>query len=126
MKKEIIALSLLIALVLGSWLNILHVDSLTARVIGRAANSMAMAERGEFEAASRELDAAADIWLGSKSYTHTFLRHSEVDVTAEALYELRGCYDSEDLEGSKALYDALIYHLELIARMEHPYFGSVF
>ena len=80
--------------------------------------------RGQPEEAREALDKALKRWLEADRYTHIFIRHAEIDATADAFYELQ----SQLLSGegdSSAAYDKLRYHLESIRQMEHPSLGSI-
>ena len=60
------------------------------------------AEEGDASRALEELDPALERWLKADSYTHIFIRHSEIDSTADAFYELREVLLAEELEGCDA------------------------
>ena len=83
------------------------------------------AEEGDASRALEELDPALERWLKADSYTHIFIRHSEIDSTADAFYELREVLLAEELEGCDAAYGKLRYHIISIQEMEHPRLGSI-
>lgn len=124
MNRELAAGTLLVLLIAGAWWNIRAVDALTGDILAGLDASQAAEEQGNHLGAQAALDKALERWLEADSYTHIFIRHSEIDSTADAFYELQ----SQLLSGegdSSAAYDKLRYHLDSIQRMEHPSFGSI-
>lgn len=127
MKRETAAWVLLLLLIGGAWWNIRSVDRLTDSILRSLDKSQAAALRGETETACAAMDEALQTWLKADSYTHIFIRHSEIDSTADAFYELQEQLISGAGEGgSRAAYDRLRYHLDSIRQMEHLSLGSIF
>ena len=124
MKKEIIALSLLVLLFAASLFNIWYFDRLCMDIAGEVNASSDALKRGDMEAAQEHLNSALHTWLDADSYTHIFIRHPEIDSTADAFYELGQALE-ENSESCRAAYDKLLYHLESIRTMEHLRFGSI-
>ena len=124
MKKEIIALLLLVLLFAASLFNIWYFDRLCLDIAGEVKASAVALERGEPEAAQEHLNSALHTWLDADSYTHIFIRHPEIDSTADAFYELGQALE-ENSESCRTAYDKLLYHLESIQTMEHLRFGSI-
>ena len=124
MKKEIIALLLLVLLFAASLFNIWYFDRLCMDIAGEVNASAVALERGDIEAAQEHLNSALHTWLDADSYTHIFIRHPEIDSTADAFYELGQALE-ENSESCRAAYDKLLYHLESIRTMEHLRFGSI-
>ena len=124
MKKEIIALLLLVLLFAASLFNIWYFDRLCLDIAGEVNASSDALERGDMDAAQEHLNSALHTWLDADSYTHIFIRHPEIDSTADAFYELGQALE-ENSESCRAAYDKLLYHLESIRTMEHLRFGSI-
>lgn len=124
MKKEIIALLLLVLLFAASLFNIWYFDRLCLDIAGEVKASAVALERGDMDAAQEHLNSALHTWLDADSYTHIFIRHPEIDSTADAFYELGQALE-ENSESCRAAYDKLLYHLESIRTMEHLRFGSI-
>ena len=124
MKKEIIALLLLVLLFAASLFNIWYFDRLCLDIAGEVKASAVALERGDMEAAQEHLNSALHTWLDADSYTHIFIRHPEIDSTADAFYELGQALE-ENSESCRAAYAKLLYHLESIRTMEHLRFGSI-
>ncbi len=126
MKKcEFAAAIVLITLSLLSVWNLKTVDSLTDRMIISLEKSQECSEKLDVRGAEKNLDEAIEIWLNADGYTHIFIRHSEIDSTSDALFELKEAMQSRELPQLKAAYEKLRYHLESIDSMEHPSIGSI-
>ena len=124
MKRELAAGTLLALLIAGAWWNIRAVDRLTGDILAGLDTAQTAEARGQPAEAREALDKALKRWLEADRYTHIFIRHAEIDATADAFYELQ----SQLLSGegdSSAAYDKLRYHLESIRQMEHPSLGSI-
>ena len=107
MKKEVIAgavLALLIAL--SAW-NIYSIDALTDGIGDSLRMSQALADIGDCDSAKIELDKGLRLWLNADGYTHIFLRHPEIDSTADAFYDLQQVLMQEDITACAAAYSKL-------------------
>ena len=124
MKRELAAGALLLLLMAGAWWNIRAVDRLTGELLAGLDASQAAEEQGDHLAAQAALDKALNRWLEADSYTHIFIRHAEIDSTADAFYELQAQLLAGEGDSSAA-FDKLRYHLDSIQRMEHPSLGSI-
>lgn len=124
MKRELAAGALLLLLMAGAWWNIHAVDTLTGDILAGLDTSQAAEEQGDHLTAQAALAKALNRWLEADSYTHIFIRHAEIDSTADAFYELQAQLLAGEGDSSAA-YDKLRYHLDSIQRMEHPSLGSV-
>ena len=125
MSREVLASLLLLLLIVGAWWNIRAVDSLSGYMLSSLEESEQAADKGDWTAALKAMDDALERWLKADSYTHIFIRHSEIDSTADAFYELREVLLAEELEGCDAAYGKLRYHIISIQEMEHPRLGSI-
>lgn len=124
MKRELAAGVLLLLLMAGAWWNIRAVDTLTGDILAGLDISQAAEEQGDHLTAQAALDKALNRWLEADSYTHIFIRHAEIDSTADAFYELQAQLLAGEGDSSAA-FDKLRYHLDSIQRMEHPSLGSI-
>ena len=124
MKRELAAGALLLLLMAGAWWNIRAVDTLTGDILAGLDTSQAAEEQGDHLTAQAALAKALNRWLEADSYTHIFIRHAEIDSTADAFYELQAQLLAGEGDSSAAS-DKLRYHLDSIQRMEHPSLGSV-
>lgn len=125
-KREYGAAALLALLLILSFWNIQKVDELSALVGIELGKSQSAAENLDFKSARNYLSEGLNLWQEERAYAHIFLRHSEVDATTEAFYELKQVLMQEDVSACAAAYELLRYRLECISAMEHPSLGSIF
>ena len=124
-RKEFAAASILCVLLAFSLWNIGTVDKLTDEIILCLAKSQSCAEKLDIKGAGKNLDEGLELWLKADGYTHIFIRHSEIDSTTDAFYELRQLIAQGDPAELRPAYEKLRYHLESIDTMEHPSLGSI-
>ena len=126
MKKEVFAIVLLISIFVGSLVNLYCLKNLTNELIELVESGAEYASDGNWKEAAQYVEKATDKWAGSDSYTHIVLRHSEINSTTDAFYELlKGIY-SENYGDSTGAARMLIDHLTSIAKMEEIRLGSIF
>lgn len=126
MKKEIFAAALLAALFLGALLNIRYMEGFIGGLGGMIDESRAYCEAGDLAGAEELLRSAIDEWNAADSYTHIFIRHSEIDSASDAFYELLSYVASGDADGASGAYEKLSAHLSSLYTMERVTPGSVF
>ena len=119
MRREYTAMIILAILMLGAWLNLRHMDSLTERIEAKLELSQKAAEQGSMDISERALLDALDMWLGADGYTHIFIRHSEIDAISDSFYELYDALLSGETDALTPAYEKLIYHLESVNDIEH-------
>lgn len=125
-KRESAACFILAVMILISAWNLRKIDELTDGIIVLLSKSQTCAEKLDTKSALKYLNSGLELWLTSDRYTHIFIRHSEIDSTTDAFYELKESILGDDPLASKSAYEKLRYHLESIDMMEHPSLGSVF
>jgi len=126
MKKELASILLLVLLFAGSVFNIYYVDSLTRDIEEHIDQSQSLAQKQDYESAIMYHNHALERWLSADSYTHIFLRHTEIDLATDAFYELLNNLKEPEEKAVSAAYAKLKYHLESIRTMEHITLGSIF
>lgn len=124
-KREYAAIALAAILLSLSIWNEKSVDALTGGISVALAKSQSAAEKLEFKAAREYMREGLAQWLSAESYTHIFLRHPEIDATADAFYDLAQILSQEDATACAAAYEKLKYHLDSIDGMEHLSLGSI-
>jgi hypothetical protein len=128
MKRELFAAALLIALFVGAWFNIQTVDKLSNELLQSVDESEEAYNAGDSVRATAAMEQALLCWLDADSYTHIFIRHSEIDSTSDAFYELQQALHDAILDPDSdcsAAYGKLRYHIRSIQQMEHPRLGSI-
>ena len=126
MKRELLAVALLLLLAAGAALNLFRVDRLIGRVEAQLTQSQNAAERADYEGALRRLEQALSLWEDSREFTGIFLRHPEVDDAREAFYALMELLLQQDAQALPAAYRRICAQLEHIGYMEHLSPGTVF
>ncbi len=125
MKKELCAIALLLLLLAGVLINIRVNESIVTSLIDEVDASYESLRNGDPGSACRRLDSAIARWLALDGYTHIFIRHSEINSTTGAFYQLR----SDMLGGADAAagsYGLLRETLLSLMTMEQLSPGSVF
>lgn len=123
MKREVIAAALFSALILFSFWNLRRIDKLTGEMTRLLESSEAAAESGELDDALGYAEKALAVWLSAEGHTHIFIRHSEIDGTSDAFYELLSAIEEGD--ALSPAYGKLLYHIDSISGMEHVSIGSI-
>lgn len=126
MKRELAAAAVLILLLAGSWWNLKYLRDFTGGLSETLDLSRSYCEAGQFELAEQELEKAAQDWLGADGYTHIFIRHSEIDSTTDAFFELMSDVRSGDAQSASGAYEKLAAHLDSLYTMERVTLGSIF
>lgn len=125
MKRELAAGLLLLALICGAIYNIFYVGELVRDISAELYASQEALAAGSGERAEEYAEKALQKWLGAEQYTHIFVRHSEIDATADAFYDLLQSLSGGEYDGIEQAYLKLLYHLSSIATMEQISLGSI-
>ena len=125
MKRELASAALLVLLIVGSAWNIHAINSLTEDICASLDASQAAMSHGDRKLAEDELERGLKMWLEADSYTHIFIRHSEIDSTTDAFYEALETLAGDDPGALSPSYAKLRYHLDSINGMEHISIGSI-
>ena len=126
MKKEIAAAIILIALFAGVMLNIKVSGNIILSLEDDVTAAYESARNGDFDRAKPQLDAAIEHWMSLDGYTHIFMRHSEINSTTEAYFQLKSDIYAEDIGAAECSYSLLMADLDSLMTMEQISFGSIF
>ena len=126
MKKMVIAIIILVILLFATLFNVYYLDGFIAELSSTVELSRQAAEQDDFEEALHLLEKAILEWNHADGYTHVFIRHSEIDGTTDAFFELLSDLYERDYALTIGSYAKLLAHLSSIATMEHVSFGSIF
>ena len=126
MKKEIAAAIILIALFAGVMLNIKVSGNIILSLEDDVTAAYESARNGDFDRAKPQLDAAIEHWMSLDVYTHIFMRHSEINSTTEAYFQLKSDIYAEDIGAAEGSYSLLMADLDSLMTMEQISFGSIF
>ena len=97
----------------------------TGELAGTVESSRAAFEDADYGRAEALLRGALSEWEGAEGYTHIFIRHSEIDATADAFCAALGSVAARDASAAGD-YEALIYRLRGLYGMERLTPGSIF
>jgi len=126
MKKEIFA-GIVFLLIFGLTIVNIHVlKNLTSELLELTEESRAYAEKGEWENAINKAKEAEERWNRADPYTHIVVRHSEIDSTTDAFYELLKALYSQEAGNAKGAYMSVSAHLTSIEGMDKITLGSIF
>lgn len=126
MKKEFVVLALLLALVAGSLININYLDGFIGGLSHQVNLSRTALEMSDAENAEKMLRSAIDEWMHADGYTHIFIRHSEIDSTTDALYDLLSDVRAGDAKSAAGAYEKVEAHFSSLVGMEKLTLGSIF
>ncbi len=126
MKKELAALALLLALIVGSLVNISYLQRFAGKLGDQVSLSRSALALGDRENAERMLRDAIDAWLHADGYTHIFIRHSEIDSTTDAFFDLLSQVGAGDPGSAQGAYEKVTAHLQSLVGMEKLTLGSIF
>ena len=125
MRREVIAILLLI-LLLGILLgNIRYLNNLVEEIETDLGSSSAAWERGDTQLAVSEMETAMKRWHSAAEYAHVMLRQGEIDAVSDAFFELLKELRAGEAEAETA-YLSLLCHLDSIGRMDQLRLSSVF
>ena len=126
MKKEIAAAVILALLFIGVLVNINVASNIILSLEDDVAAAYESAQNGDFDRAKPLLDAAVEHWMSLDGYTHIFIRHSEINSTTEAYFQLKSDIYAEDMGAVEGSYGLLIATLDSLMTMEQLSLGSIF
>ena len=126
MKKEIAAAVILALVFIGVLVNIKVAGNIILSLEEDVTAAYESAEKGDFDRAKPQLDAAIEHWMSLDGYTHIFIRHSEINSTTEAFFQLKSDIYAEDMGAVEGSYGLLISTLDSLMTMEQLSFGSIF
>ena len=126
MIREISAYVLLAAIIIGSLINIRFMDKTFSSLEDMADEAYTCAVNGDSEQAENLLSSACSEWLALDGYTHIFLKHTEIDSTTDAFFEMLSDISEGNTDAASGSLRKLKAHLESLISAEQISFGSVF
>ena len=126
MKKELAAAIILALLLTGVMVNIRVASNIILSLKEDVTAAYQCAEKGDFDRAKPQLDAAVEHWMSLDGYTHIFIRHSEINSTTEAYFQLKSDIYAEDMGAVEGSYGLLMATLDSLMTMEQLSLGSIF
>lgn len=126
MKKELAAAVILALVFIGVLVNIKVAGNIILSLEEDVTAAYQSAEKGDFDRAKPQLDAAVEHWMSLDGYTHIFIRHSEINSTTEAYFQLKSDIYAEDMGAVEGSYGLLMATLDSLMTMEQLSLGSIF
>lgn len=126
MIREIFAYILLAAILIGSLFNVRYMEKTFGKLEDEAERAFSCAESGDTETATEIMSKVCEKWLALDSYTHVFLKHTEIDSTTDAFFELLSDISEENTDSAEGSLRKLEAHLDSLTSAERLYFGSIF
>ncbi len=126
MKKELVALGLLLLILTGNLWNQRRLDALSAALTERVEAAYASSLSGSWTAAEEAAAQASEIWEQAGRYTHIFIRHTDVDALTAAFCDYRGAFAGRDRGDICASYLRLAAASKSLKNMERLSSGSIF
>ena len=126
MRKELAAAIILALLLTGVMVNIRVASNIILGLKEDVTAAYQSAEKGDFDRAKPQLDAAIEHWMSLDGYTHIFIRHCEINSTTQAYFQLKSDIYAEDMGAAKGSYGLLMATLDSLMTMEQLSLGSIF
>ena len=126
MKKELVAIALLLLILIGNIWNRQRLDKLIGELDGLTEAAYASTQGADWTAAEDAARSAEEAWSGARTYTHIFIRHTDVDTLTAAFCDYRGAIAGRDDGDILASYLWLKAGLRCLRDMETLSAGSVF
>ncbi len=125
MKKELFAAALLAALLSLSLWNTGEIKSLCSELDRFVRASGDAAEAENWEESEKLAASAMSLWKSRELYTHSVLRHTDIETLSDDFYELQEHILTHDAAAVKSAVNLVSEHLEGIADMESLKLGSI-
>lgn len=126
MRKELAAAIILALLLTGVMVNIRVASNIILSLKEDVTAAYQCAEKGDFDRAKPQLDAAVEHWMSLDGYTHIFIRHCEINSTTQAYFQLKSDIYAEDMGAVEGSYGLLMATLDSLMTMEQLSLGSIF
>lgn len=125
MRKMYAGIIILSVLLCSALYNVHYLDGKMSQLLKYVDTAEQLAQRGDFDSAQALIREAISYWDSMNSYTHVFIRHSEIDGAVDAFYDCLGSMQDGE-EDFAAYLEKLRSHLCSISDMEHLSLGSIF
>lgn len=125
MKKEIFAAALLIALSVGSVINLNYLRDCTGAVTAGIDAACEFAQAGRWDSAVSSAEKAEKTWSSASVYTGVFIRHTEADGVSDAFFDFLGAVYGKDSASVRRAGLILKKRIRGLYEMERPSLGSI-
>lgn len=125
MKREFVALAIILAILTASIVNEHYVERKTAEFSDDIRIARQLYDDGEQEKTVSKVAESLGDWLEWKRYAHIMLRHSEVDNVTEAYYDLLSEVENNEEKAHAASFGKVEQLLKNISEMEQLSIGAI-
>lgn len=126
MKKELFAVALLAAILALSLWNTHEIKGICDELSKLVEASGRAAERGDWEESLRLVEEGMRFWRSREGYTHTVLRHTDIETLSDDFFELMEHISTQDPGAVRSAVRLVTEHLREITEMEGLKLGSIF
>lgn len=125
MKKEGLAITIILFVILGSVLNLRYLTSLIHELDAQTNEAVSEAEAENWTISEALASDVMMQWMKMDKYTHVFIRHGEIDAVTDAFCSLLGAIKSRDTSDIFMAQLTLHSRLNELVEMERVTPGSI-
>ncbi len=125
MKKEGLAITIILFVILGSVLNLRYLTSLIHELDAQTNEAVSEAEEENWTTSEALASDVMMQWMKMDKYTHVFIRHGEIDAVTDAFCSLLGAIKSRDTSDIFMAQLTLHSRLNELVEMERVTPGSI-
>lgn len=126
MKKELFAAALLAVILALSLWNTDRICKLCGDLTDMVEASGRAASDGDWEESMGLIENALQLLQSNEGYTHTVLRHTDIETLSDDFFELMEHISTRDPGAVRSAVRLVTEHLREIAEMESLKLGSIF
>lgn len=125
MKKEGLAITIILFVILGSVLNLRYLKSLIHELDAQTNEAVSEAEAENWTISEALASDVMMQWMKMDKYTHVFIRHGEIDAVTDAFCSLLGAIKSRETSDIFMAQLTLHSRLNELVEMERVTPGSI-
>lgn len=125
MKKEGLAITIILFVILGSVLNLRYLKSLIHELDAQTNEAVSEAEAENWTTSEALASDVMMQWMKMDKYTHIFIRHGEIDAVTDAFCSLLGAIKSRETSDIFMAQLTLHSRLNELVEMERVTPGSI-
>ena len=125
MKKEGLAITIILFVILGSVLNLRYLTSLIHELDAQTNKAVSEAEAENWTTSEALASDVMMQWMKMDKYTHIFIRHGEIDAVTDAFCSLLGAIKSRETSDIFMAQLTLHSRLNELVEMERVTPGSI-
>lgn len=126
MKKEILAIGLLVIVLAGVLVNNIILKNITGEMLILIQDIETAADKGDWQEALNGAEKVKHYWEKKSGYTHIVIRHSKLDDAAAAINSFLTEIYKRDIGGVIGTGNALMDEINGLYAMEKLKIGTIF